>query len=272
MRNVFLEPLSKVKNVHLIVGNHDIYHKDNNDTNSLSELLKGYNFNFYTNPVEINGSLLIPWITPENAERSLAAIKNTKAKMCFGHFEINGFDVIKGVTCEHGLLAKIFAKFDLVASGHFHIRSRKDNIQYIGSPYEMTWNDYDTPKGFCVFDTETNQLEFIQNKNTIFEKIYYKDDINTLNVKEKYVKVIVQSKQTNIKFEKYIDELESFGPADLKIIEEINTETIDDIIDETESTDTILRKYIDNLDVELDKKKLQSLFVELYNEALIEGC
>ena len=41
--------------------------------------------------------------------------------------------------------------------------------------YEIYWNDWDDPKGFHVFDTDTRELERIVNPHKIFNKIYYDD-------------------------------------------------------------------------------------------------
>ena len=35
-----------------------------------------------------------------------------------------------------------FLKFDKVFTGHYHMKSRQDNIVYLGNPYQLYWNDY----------------------------------------------------------------------------------------------------------------------------------
>lgn len=271
MRTALLEPLkAHTDAVHIIAGNHDVYYKDTNALNSLTELLGGYNFNLYVDPAEVNGSLLVPWINPENMTRSYAAIKASKAKSCFGHLEITGFEMSRGAACEHGISADLFKKFDVVGSGHFHLRSSKGNIQYLGSPYEMDWGDYNSPKGFSVFDTDTQELTFIPNNQTIFEHVIY-DGVTrpAPDIKNKFVKLLVKGKPNHYDFEKFIDELELQQPADLRVIEEIFMIDDESEINQAEDTGTILKKYIDGIDLNLDKTKMQSLFVELYNEALM---
>ena len=50
---------------------------------------------------------------------------------------------------------KHFDKFERVYSGHYHMRSNKENIFYLGNPYEMYWNDVnDRDRGFHLFDTD----------------------------------------------------------------------------------------------------------------------
>lgn len=268
MKRCFLEPLKDYE-VHMIVGNHDVYNKNTNDLNALDELLNQKNIKVYTKPVEVHGNLLVPWICPDNFEESIEAIRQSKAKSCFGHFEISGFEMARGINCEHGLSTKIFKNFDLVASGHFHNRSSNENIQYVGAPYEMNWSDHDMLKGFSVFDTETNQLEFIQNKKTIFEKIEFNKDsvADNYSVKNKYVRVLVREKN-DVNLEKFIDLLEKQEPFDLKVIEVVSLDTTDTDIDQAEDTTTILSKYIDSLNIDLDKNRLKTMFFELYKEAI----
>ena len=81
-----------------------------------------------------------------------------------------------GIVSQNGYEKQTFRKFDTVFSGHFHHKSDDGQIYYLGAPYEMYWNDYNCPKGFHIFDTETLELERIINTNTIHEKIYYDDE------------------------------------------------------------------------------------------------
>ena len=39
----------------------------------------------------------------------------------------------------------------------------------------MYWNDCGDKRGFNILDTETGEIEFVENTYHIFEKIYYND-------------------------------------------------------------------------------------------------
>ena len=60
----------------------------------------------------------------------------------------------------------------------------------------MTWSDYGQTKGFHIFDTETREIEFIPNPNTIFEKLMYNDtetnydDFNIDHLHNKFVNLL----------------------------------------------------------------------------------
>jgi hypothetical protein len=144
----------------------------------------------------------------------------------------------------------------------------------------MTWSDYNDPKGFHIFDTNTRELEFVKNPNTMFNKITYDDGEQDFEfwktydfsfLKETYVKVVVINKQNPYLFDSLIDSLYKIGVADLSIVEDFSDALIDDdsdIIDQAEDTITILNKYIDNLELDVESEKLKKLMRELYVEAL----
>ena len=166
--------------IHMIPGNHDTYFKNTNDVNSPDLLLGEYNnITLYQEPTEImldrEKVLYLPWICGENYDRTMAKIKDTDAKTCFGHFEFAGYFLLPGMPNLHGMDTDAFSDFDLVVSGHFHHRHSRGNITYMGNPYEITWSDYKDPRGFAIYDTVKRDLEYINNPNRIFHKIYYDD-------------------------------------------------------------------------------------------------
>lgn len=272
-----------------IAGNHDTYYKSTNSINSLRELYSQSNYqtmNFYwEEPVvkEYDGVeiCLVPWLAPDNTEKSLTAIKETKAPILMGHLELVGFTMQKGHVCDHGMQSELFSKFHQVYSGHFHTQSKAKNIHYLGAPYQMTWNDHGEVKGFHVFDTETMSTEFIENPHASFHKIKYEDsdltamDVNALdfsNLTDAFVKVIVINKSNPYLFDLLLDKLNGSGAADVKVVDDnknMDDLSEEDLLDETESTEVILRKYIDGISVpDNHKEVLQKFMQELYYEGL----
>jgi DNA repair exonuclease SbcCD nuclease subunit len=263
LREDFLTPLKERNlDVHIITGNHDTYFKNTNDVNSIEELVVGkYNFKTYTDATEVvfDGVpiLFIPWICDDNREQILNATQTTKSQIVMGHLEIQGFEMHKGSIVSHGDDRHIFDKFDIVMSGHYHHRSSDGHIFYLGSHAEFTWSDYDDPRGFHVFDTETREITFIENPYKMFRKVWYNDaDDSFLQKKIDYsiyrgsmVKVIVTNKTNHYWFDKFIEHLESENPIDIQIVEDnlhLDLEENEDIVDEAESTLDIFKKYIEN--------------------------
>ena len=285
LRNDFLDKLDGIE-THIIMGNHDVYYKNTNQVNALHELVDGkYDVNIYDTATEVNIAgadiLLLPWICPENYEESVNAIKNSKSEICMGHLEINGCEMLRGHLCDHGLDHKLFAKFDIVCSGHFHHRSNRDNIRYLGAFCEHTWSDYNDPRGFTVFDTETRELEFIQNPYRMFHMIGYDDEkssdiFKTINetdysyLKDSYVKVVCKNKTNPFAFDQLIDKLYEASPADIVVLEDAANFELDDeeIVDETQDTPTLLRNYISGLTLPVECDKVQRYVSQIYTEAL----
>ena len=269
-------------NLHIIIGNHDTYYKNTNEVNSMEELVGQDRFKIYTNPevVEFDDVPIqfIPWINSGNYDESMAALSRSPAEIAMGHLEIDGFEMHKGGHRHEGSYnTEMFSRFDIVMSGHFHHKSDNGHVYYLGTPYEIYWNDWQDPKGFHIFDTETRELERIVNPYTLFEKIYY-DDISIDyskhdfgKYKEKYVKLVVVNKKDFYGFDQFVDKLLKADAHEVKIIEDfsdLDAENVsDDIVENTEDTMTLLSKYIDELDVDLEKDRLKNKMRELYTEA-----
>ncbi len=283
-RERFIQPFNYLKiNLHILVGNHDIYFRNTNDVNSLQELLGERHDNIHLYPeaqeVDFDGFpiLMMPWINPQNEIYSFGMMDETKADTMMSHLEVVGFEMHGGHTSESGFDKEQFKRFDTVFSGHYHKKSDDGQIYYLGTPYQMTWSDYNCSKGFHVFDTETRELTRIVNPQKIFEKIYYDDtqeDYDGHDVdqyKSKYVKLVVVNKNDLYKFDKFTDKLFKADCHEVKIIEDftdLDANTVsDDIVENTQDTMTLLGKYIDDLDVNLDKTKLKGDISKLYHEA-----
>ena len=270
-------------NFHMLVGNHDTFYKNTNDVNSLHELVDGKfkNIKVYSKTTEVDFGdckiLFVPWINSDNYSYTMEMLDTTSAQICMGHLELSGFQMQRGMIMTEGWDKRLFQKFDMVMSGHFHHKSDDGQIFYLGTPYEIYWNDYDDPKGFHIFDTKTRELERIVNTNTLFCKIYYDDTTQNYmshdisRYKNKYVKVIVVNKKDWYQFDHFVDRLLLADAHDVKIIEDFSemdaSNVSDDIVENTEDTMTLLEKYIDELDVTLDKSRLKTTMKSLYTEA-----
>jgi hypothetical protein len=267
----------------MLVGNHDIYFKNTNDINSLQELIGQEQRRFKIYPeaetVEFDGLpiLMLPWINPQNEIYSFGMIDETPATICMSHLELKGFEMHGGHVSENGYDKKDFTKFDTVFSGHFHKKSDDGQVFYLGTPYQMTWSDYGCPKGFHIFDTETRELTRIENNLNIFQKIYYDDsmrdydDHDFTQYAEKYVKLIVVNKKDLYQFDKFTEKLLKADAHDVKIVEdfsELNANNVsDEIVEGTQDTMTILNRYIEDLPIDLNKKRLKYIMKSLYTEA-----
>ena len=93
---------------------------------------------------------MLPWINPENHAESMNFIQTCDAPILGAHLELAGFDMQPGVAAIHGESPEAFKRFEAVLSGHYHTKSTKGNIHYLGTQFEMTWADVDDPNHFHV--------------------------------------------------------------------------------------------------------------------------
>lgn len=285
LKEGFIEPCAnRGIDLHVIVGNHDVPYKNTNEINAMQELFDATDVKYYSEVAEVLFDdvphAIIPWINNGNYASTMEFMQSTEAQVVFGHFEIAGCLMDRGNMNEHGMKISDFKRFDRVMSGHFHHKSTTGNIDYLGCPYELTWSDYQDPKGFHIYDTETRQLEFIRNPYSMFNKVFYNDEGKTLDelldqdfraYEGTYVKVVKNSNGNPYWFDKFMDKLLKVEPISIQVVEDhlnLDIEDDDDLVNEAEDTMTILSKYIDGMPDNVPKKKLDSLMKSLYNEAL----
>jgi DNA repair exonuclease SbcCD nuclease subunit len=267
--------------VHMLAGNHDTYYKNTNEVNSPDLLLTEYgNIDVIHSPenIVIAGTkiCMMPWICPDNYVKSIDHMKNTDAEICMGHFEINGFAMYRGMESHDGLAKETFNKFDMVFSGHYHHKSDDGHIYYLGNPYELTWQDYNDTRGFHLFDLATRKLEFIGNPYTMFARVEYNDkevepiNLDSLDLKDMYVKLIVVNKTDFYKFDKFIQKLYSKGCHEIKIIEDLSEFEDGEIGEEINLEDTlsVLSNYVDSINTDVDKEQIKTFMRTLYTEAV----
>lgn len=259
-----------------IVGNHTSFYKNTNRLNTIDLVLNEYN-NVHSvsecETVYVGGIpvCFIPWINQENQEQTFEHIKNTDAKVAFGHLELNGFYCYRGYTQDHGMDPSLFDKFKKVYTGHYHTRSDNGKVYYLGNPYELFWNDVDDRRGFHIFDTETFEHRAINNPYKMFKVINYTDEIaknyDYSDCSEKIIKVIVKNKKIPGLFEKFIETLDKSECYEVKIVESLREIEDVEYDGEIEDTVSLLNKYVEEYDTGLNKSKIKNLIQEVYKEA-----
>ena len=266
--------------VHTIIGNHTAYYKNTNEVNAADLLLREYgNVTVYSKPTEVKvgnlGILFIPWVNQENEKETYQIIEKTTCKCAMGHLELQGFRVNKQIVMEHGHDSELYSKFSKVFSGHYHTRSDNGTVYYLGNPYELYWTDVGDRRGFTIFDTKTLEHHPVDNPYRMFYNIYYEDTnhqtFDTREYENKIVKVVVRKKSDTKQFEKFVDKLYASGIADLKIVENYDFggwfKESDSEAFESEDTLSILNRYIQEAEIDLDKSTIKQMVNEIYQEA-----
>ena len=272
--------------MHAILGNHDTFFTTTNEVNSVALLLTEYdNIHIYEDTVvELDFGAtkfaMCPWLTKENTEKNLQALKNSKAHILCGHLDLKGFEMMKGIVSDHGLDYKSFDHFESVYSGHYHHQSQYGNVKYLGAQYEMNWSDYGCKKGFHVIDTETRELTFIENCDKIYHKLDYDDvdlsiddiaNLDTSILKDCYVKVLVKNRTNPYLYDLFLNKLNECGAAEVKSIEDslhLSDSGVEEMLEEAKDTKDILHAYIDSVETSIDKTKIKKVVDQLYLEAI----
>lgn len=264
-------------NLFMIVGNHDAHFKDTLSVNTPDLVLREYErIAIIDKPIELpfcdTNLLMMPWICRDNAEESMRMLEESDADYCLGHFEIAGFKMYKNTESHGGFEPVMFNRFKKTFSGHYHTRSTQGNITYLGAPYEMNWADYDDPKGFHLFDTETGKLEFIENQFKMFMIHHYDESSKEVpDCKDKVVRVVTKNIENKVKFDKFIASIQAMNPADLKIVDQDTIVRVEEDSEEvsTEDTVSVLSLYVDSLETSsnIDKDRLKTMLKTLYREA-----
>ena len=160
--------LKKLKdfNLHIILGNHDLFFK-NDPVVSGVNLFDGYpNITIYTKPRIVQfGSkscCFCGWgYNP----------LDYRADILFTHAEINSFSFESNKRCENDLkCSDLLMNYKRIFAGHFHTKQKKESsdgiLEYIGSPFCMTFSDENVEKQILVLDTESGDTEYVMYKNS----------------------------------------------------------------------------------------------------------
>lgn len=269
---------AEIKEIVIIPGNHDILHRNTNEINSPEYCLDPDLFRIVNTPTEIEECVLIPWVNNSNLNEILDVLKTSKKQWCMGHFDIVGCMMHPGTYSEHGLDPSVFKKFHGVFSGHYHSPSKKGNIQYLGSPFELTWNDFNDKKFFYVFDMEHGIIESIQNEESLFFKYNYGKETLPYQVKSfggKFLKVYCDTKEELSNAKLWLLSLSpELQPYDVQIIDrsyfDEQAEKVMDVAESHKSDTDLFREYVESY-TELsdeDKGKVTTSLEKLYSEAM----
>lgn len=268
-----------------ILGNHDVFYRNTNELTSMDIIDNEYSNVHLVREYEDfkfgNKTFgLMSWVNTENLDRNLARIKSAQTDYLLGHYEIINFEMTKGNFADKGFEPSIFKGYKKVLSGHFHIPSSIDNISYIGNSFQTSWDDYNSDRGFTVYDEITDQFEFVKNTYNNFDVIIYTDDVIVDQFDfDKYNNVKVRILVTQISdlnqssYRQFIDTLNKHV-FEYSVVE-VKTESLSDtssIIIAMKSNMEMINDYVNVLYIdEDDKKSVNKIMYELYNEALSQS-
>jgi DNA repair exonuclease SbcCD nuclease subunit len=194
-------------------------------------------------------------------------LSEEKKNVLVAHLDIIGFLMPNGFRAITGFKIEDFKGFDLVVTGHYHRHQFRDNIVYIGSPYQTNFAERDQEHGFLVLDTDNITWEFIEYKNAPKYKVVTikkNSDINVDDIKGNFVKVKLLNEK--IDKSKLRDNIFSMGAISIDIIPPEDVKEIEKYYDkilgnEPQEVATAYLKSLPNLT--LSKEKLLKYFSKI---------
>lgn len=252
--------------LYVIKGNHDQYYVNVSEPTSLTHLENSPNITVVSKePFEIFTNMyLVPWGYP--------LVDIPEKSTIFGHFEINGFTTNYSGRIQEGskLNKKDFDKFLQVYSGHFHLPSKDGNIDYIGSPYQMNFNDIGSSRGYYIYDD--GYVKFIEFTSAPkFVRIHSLDEIIEENVSGNFVEFVFTEDFGSVKNDKIIQDITLLNPHKLYIDYKIDRESVDEMNEEdievTENSE-IFRTFIEKKKLPNINKTILYKFLEKLEEGL----
>jgi len=178
---IFVQLAKKFKRgIYIILGNHDVYYKDNNTVNSvksLSYLSDNIHVFEKAEVISVNGLhnfLMLPWVDDSIRLAGIIEDYRDTTEYIICHADVKGLTLNKWAKVEYGIELSALSTFKKVFSGHIHIRQEKANLLYTGTPYQMDRGDRDNQKGHYVLDVSGQQIteEFLPNtKSPVFLKL-----------------------------------------------------------------------------------------------------
>lgn len=255
-----------------LLGNHDIYHLDRLDVTSLASI-REYT-NLVSEPTIIEkGVMLVPWVVNQDAWDEIVnlSIENGIENL-IGHFEFKGFEVTKGHVMEHGNTHKALKHVNRIITGHYHSPQKKDNVQYIGTPYPITMSEANEAHGVWILDTDKDTFEFIEYDKVKVLSVPYtdinEDYLSTLDPENTSIRVEFPDGYEN---EEQIDSirknLTELNFSDVKIkhtsmaLKEMLESDVQDV-ESVENIDEVVLKFIQgSTTIEgIDKNRLEKFY------------
>jgi len=251
---------------YMIVGNHDMANP-NNTMNSIVfvfsdyvKIIPDYYFIDYENVrvhfLSFNNNLFENFIIAEEKKNVLIA-----------HLDIIEFIMPNGFRSTRGFKISDFNEFDLVITGHYHKYQSRENIVYVGSPYQTSFAERDQPHGFLILDTNNVSWEFVEYSDAPKYKIITiknLKDINKNDIVSNFVKVkllnhkISKSKLRDTLFEIGAVSVDVIPPEDVKEIEKYYDKVFGDEPSEVASA------YLNSLNnLDLEKNNLLKYFTKI---------
>ena len=196
-----------------LVGNHDMYHRENWDVNSVKPLTAIPGFEIIDKPSSLcfgdKLQLIIDFCPySDNPIRELEKLKADRKKeslrMLVGHMAIHGAQLNKlygtraDVIVEYDnemipVSVDVFNDWDHVFLGHYHGAQRLSaSVEYLGSPLQLSFGETFQEKHILILDLETMEKQYIVNSFSPRHLILQTDELQSYDMNNAFVRIEVE--------------------------------------------------------------------------------
>jgi hypothetical protein len=257
------------RGVYVILGNHDVYYKDNNSIHSLLGIEKMFdNIHVFSKHeiLHINKChkfLMLPWVEDDEQITKIVSSYSDKADYIICHADIKNFKLNKWVKINSGLDSNYLKSFKRVYSGHIHIHQEEGNVLYTGTPYELDRGDRGNVKGFYTLDVSDSKIKEHFTEN-LFSPKHIKIDVeDMLELNVESIKKLFNNNYVDVMIK--IDKANSFPVTRfMELIDSFDQRRI-----EFFTYNSSIQKEKIQRDLELDRIKEYDIY-EIFKECLLE--
>ena len=286
----------------LLLGNHDLWHFERWDVSSVNPFRAFQNITVIDQPClstyPIDGMVYTFAYLPYTHDpiKDLATVnemwdesKKTcpdnefmDRKLLFGHVAIDGalwnlkYKTTADVSIEHDgdmvvVGPEIFDGWDQVFLGHYHaeqVMGDKKNVEYVGSPLQLSFGEAFQHKHIIVYDIETGAKEYIRNEFSPKHLIIPEKDLDKHKLEGNFVRLEVDDiSSSNIIEMRNEIKKSKVGSLEIKQVQKTEEEEIE-LIEDAKSIlyheDEMLERYVEEVEVgDLDKDKLLEVGKEI---------
>jgi len=252
------------------VGNHDCVFKSTNYPNTPMVLFKNTAKDrvVWTEAQEFpefKDCVFVPWGCP--------IPENKPGYFVFGHFEISGFEMSRGIVDTRGLAVENLERYSKIFSGHYHRHCDRGNVVYVGSLVDLDFDSYNTWHGFYVLDLVTRKYEKVEFEDPIHIKIVYKGPETTLpdgDYSRNIVRIIRASSDGYEEFIKKVKAMNVYKLSEQYMDTDVQDIFTEEKLAEIEGPMDLMNEFLEKKTFGLDPNNLKSVARIIYNKAMEE--
>ena len=234
-----MEKIAELCSVYVMLGNHDLYKKCDNDITSMRSMENIKNVTLISKEYVLDVSgvtfMLNSWVGDFKEENRIIAENKDKYDYLVFHTELSGMTYDNNRPIVGGLNMDIADDKCRILSGHIHKRQESKKGIYFGSPYHLTRSDIGNTKGIYIYNIKDGKAErmFVENKlSPEFTSVRFSDYGRDPNLWGdvafgNYIDITFTEKETDVvNVNKFIEELNKmWSPRKIEI--RIEREKID---------------------------------------------